>query len=64
MLELPSSLSLFFCLSFWLFLEQMFSANSCQFILYSGSFKLAAIAEVYVFGLQQFNRPHYSVRCE
>lgn len=34
----------------------MFSTNSCQFILHSDLFKLAAIAEMYIFGLQQFTR--------
>ena len=53
MLEFSLSSSVF---SFGFYLEQVFSANSCQCILYSDSFKLAAIAEVCVFGLR-FNRP-------
>ena len=48
MLEFSLSFSVF---SFGFFLEQMFSANSCQCILYSDSFKPTAIAEVCVFGL-------------
>ena len=53
MLEFCLSFSVF---SFGFFLEQMVSANSCRCILYSDSLKLAAIAEVCVFGLR-FNRP-------
>lgn len=53
MLEFCLSFSVF---SFGFFLEQMVSANCCRCILYSDSFKLAAIAEVCVFGLR-FNRP-------
>ena len=53
MLEFSLSSSVF---AFGFYLEQVFSANSCQCILYSDSFKLAAIAEVCVFGLR-FNRP-------